>query len=243
MPQAPWQNGKVGERESGRLKNKIAYKLKYTMPNEQVKTVWPIELLQSWDKNPRDVNPEDFGRLKTQIQLLGQYKPLIIKGNGTVLGGNMRLRAFQELGVKEIWVSIVEPKTEKEELEFALSDNDRTGYYTENKMQQLLKDNPDIQADLFKGDFHPQLSFAQLLGLNKEEIERDEESTEFLKKQFDVYKKGLIKQIVLFFTSEEFDEFFPRLEKVAKDREYKNMTQTVVYLLKYYENNYPKKAD
>lgn len=41
-----------------------------------------------------------------------QYKPLLITEDGTVLDGNMRLRAYRELGFKDIWVSVVKADTE-----------------------------------------------------------------------------------------------------------------------------------
>ena len=65
------------------------------------KTYWPIDKLQNWDKNPRSIKTQDFVRLKKQIEKLGQYKPLIITNDGVVLGGNMRLRAYKELGIND----------------------------------------------------------------------------------------------------------------------------------------------
>lgn len=59
-----------------------------------------ISELKNWDKNPRGIKKDDFERLKKQIQKLGQYKPLLITEDGTVLGGNMRLKAYKELGIE-----------------------------------------------------------------------------------------------------------------------------------------------
>ena len=80
------------------------------------KIIWPIDKLRNWDKNPRGIKEKDFTRLKEQIKKLGEYKPLLITSDGEVLGGNMRLRAYRDLGKTEVWVSIVEPKTEAEKL-------------------------------------------------------------------------------------------------------------------------------
>jgi DNA modification methylase len=102
------------------------------------KTIWPISKLRNWEKNPRGIKEKDFERLKRQIVRLGQYKPLLITSDGEVLGGNMRLRAYKDLGMTEAWVSVVEPKTEAEKLEYALSDNDRVGYYEDDKLAELL---------------------------------------------------------------------------------------------------------
>ena len=88
---------------------------------------WDIEKLRPWDKNPRSIGKKELNRLVEQIRDLRQYKPLIITPEGVVLGGNMRLQAYKKLGLKEVWVSVVTPKNEKEMLEYALSDNDGVG--------------------------------------------------------------------------------------------------------------------
>lgn len=126
--------------------------------------MWPIEKLRVWDKNPRAIKKEDFDRLKRQIQELGQYKPLIITSDGEVLGGNMRLRAYQELGIKECWVSIVEPKDEAEKIKFALSDNDRAGYYVEQQLAELIAGIKDkINLEDYKVDLNVPFNLQQVL--------------------------------------------------------------------------------
>ena len=86
----------------------------------------PINDVEPWEKNPRNIKKYDYERLKKQIQKLGIYKPLIAcreNGKYLVLGGNMRIRALKELGYKEVDISLVEAKTEKERIEYSLSDN------------------------------------------------------------------------------------------------------------------------
>lgn len=113
-----------------------------------------IDTLVSWSKNPRSINQEDFDRLKKQLTKFGQYKPLIITDKGVVLGGNMRLRAMQELGFEDIWVSVVEADDDKTKLEYALSDNDRAGVYDEQQLAELVfetKISPtDFKVDIFE---------------------------------------------------------------------------------------------
>jgi DNA modification methylase len=102
----------------------------------------PISSVISWDKNPRGIKERDLERLKHQLLRLGVYKPLVCcqeKGKYVVLGGNMRIRALKELGLKEVEISIVDAKTEKVKIEYALSDNDRVGYYEEEALAALLQ--------------------------------------------------------------------------------------------------------
>jgi DNA modification methylase len=84
------------------------------------------------------------------------YKPLVVCKEGgkyVVLGGNMRIRALKELGFKEVDISVVKAKTEKEKIEYALSDNDRVGYYEEEKLAELIQPHLDeISLEDFKVD-------------------------------------------------------------------------------------------
>lgn len=133
-----------------------------------------ISTLKNWDKNPRGIKKDDFERLKSQIQKLGQYKPLLITEEGIVLGGNMRLRAYKELGIKEVWVSVVDAPTDKEKTEYALSDNDRAGYYEAESLAELVQ-GIDIDLDEFKVDLGDAVTLRDVLAeLSPDEIEEDE---------------------------------------------------------------------
>jgi len=111
-----------------------------------------LSTLKNWDRNPRTIDKKDFERLKKQIQKLGQYKPLIITPEGVVIGGNMRLRAYTDLHMEEAWVSVVDAKTPKQLLEYALSDNDRAGNYDEQLLAELLMEQPDFNLDDYRVD-------------------------------------------------------------------------------------------
>lgn len=115
-----------------------------------------ISLLDNWDKNPRGIKEKDFNRLKQQIKNLGVYKALVAcKENERyiVLGGNMRLRAYKELGHKEVFITEVEAKTDKRKTEIALSDNDSVGYYEYDKLYELLEPlKDDFNFEDFKVD-------------------------------------------------------------------------------------------
>lgn len=110
----------------------------------------PIHTLKNWDKNPRGIKKDDFERLKRLIQKHGQIKPLVITPDGTVLGGNMRLRAYRELGINDVLVSVVDPKNKTEMVAIALADNDRAGYYEEDALAEVTIDLPELDL----GDFH-----------------------------------------------------------------------------------------
>lgn len=133
--------------------------------------------LRSWDKNPRDILPKDLDRLKAQIQRLGQYKPLLVTSDGIVIGGNMRLRAYKDLGITELWVSIVNPKDDTELLEYALSDNDRAGFYNELELMELVELTP-IDQTMFAVDMGRPVLLQDFMNReNKKKTEEDEPPT------------------------------------------------------------------
>lgn len=120
--------------------------------------------LKAWEKNPRTINNDDFERLKAQIKKLGAYKPLVITEDGTVIGGNMRLKALTSLGAKKIWCSVVEAKDEAAMLEYALSDNDQAGRYDDVQLAELVTINP-IESELFKVDLSQAVALAEMPSL------------------------------------------------------------------------------
>jgi len=127
----------------------------------------PIEKVEPWERNPRGIKRADFERLKKQIQKLGVYKPLVAyreNGKYIVLGGNMRIRALRELGHKEVDVSVVDAKTEKERIEYALSDNDRAGYYDSDLLVELVFPyEKEIALEDFKLDLGEPYNLVEIL--------------------------------------------------------------------------------
>ena len=128
----------------------------------------PISKVVPWDKNPRGIKTKDFERLKKQILKLGTYKPLLAyreNGGYVVLGGNMRIRAYKELGIQEVDISVIDAPTEAKKIEYALSDNDRVGYYEEEALAELVYPHiKDIDLGEFKVDLgEPWIDLKQLV--------------------------------------------------------------------------------
>jgi len=153
---------------------------------------WEIERLKEWSKNPRQASKSALERLKKHILKFRVYKPLIITPDGTVLGGNMRLKAFKGLGLKKVWVSIVEPKNEQEMLEYSLSDNDRIGYYN----KELFRSNFShltLEKGLFSIDYREPLKLDEFVLINKDLKEDEVPAIDYSKvvsKQGEIYQLG-----------------------------------------------------
>ncbi len=79
--------------------------------------------------NPRVIKDEKFKKLVNSIKefpKMMERRPMVIKSNSIVLGGNMRLKALKELGYKEIpdeWVKSADELTEDEQRRFIIADN------------------------------------------------------------------------------------------------------------------------
>lgn len=135
-----------------------------------------ISTLRNWNKNPRGIKKDKFEELKKRIQRHGQFKPLIITEDGEVLGGNMRLRAMKELGITDVWVSVVYPKTDAEKIEIALVDNEEMGYYEDQALAELISRYKDeIQLDNYSIHLSKPTSLDDLLQqYSPDEIIEDE---------------------------------------------------------------------
>jgi len=79
--------------------------------------------------NPRVIKDEKFDKLKKSIKDFSKMlsiRPMIVDENNMLLGGNMRFRALQDLGYKEIpdsWVKKESELTDEEKKQFIIKDN------------------------------------------------------------------------------------------------------------------------
>ena len=73
--------------------------------------------------NPRIIKNDKFEKLVKSIQEFPEMlklRPIVVDENMMVLGGNMRLKASADAGLKEVWVDIAEGLTEDQKKEFRL---------------------------------------------------------------------------------------------------------------------------
>jgi hypothetical protein len=113
-------------------------------------------------KNPRTISQEKLEELKSSLRKyprLFELRPLVVDKNGVVLGGNMRLRAAQELGLDTVPVIEAENLTAKERRRFILLDNVTYGewdtdilgkHFAPAELDELGIDLPDILPPQYK---------------------------------------------------------------------------------------------
>jgi ParB-like chromosome segregation protein Spo0J len=91
----------------------------------QVKKV-KISDVKTNPKNPRLIKDDKFKKLVKSIQEFPQMlelRPIVVDENNIVLGGNMRLKACLEVGLKEVFIVKADDLTEQQKDEFIVKDN------------------------------------------------------------------------------------------------------------------------
>ena len=76
--------------------------------------------------NPRIIKNDKFKKLVKSIKEFPEMlklRPIVVDEDFMVLGGNMRLKASKEAGLKEVWIDIAEGLTEEQKKEFIVKDN------------------------------------------------------------------------------------------------------------------------
>jgi hypothetical protein len=76
--------------------------------------------------NPRIIKDDKFSKLVKSIQefpKMLEIRPIVVNADMIVLGGNMRLKACKEAGLKEVPIIFADDLTEDEQRQFIIKDN------------------------------------------------------------------------------------------------------------------------
>lgn len=76
--------------------------------------------------NPRLIKDDKFTKLVQSIKdfpEMLEIRPIVVNSDMVVLGGNMRLKACKEAGIKEVPIIIADNLTEEQQREFLIKDN------------------------------------------------------------------------------------------------------------------------
>ena len=116
--------------------------------------------------NPRQIGEKEFRKLVESIKKFPQMlsiRPIVVNDAMIVLGGNMRLRACKEAGLKEIPIIKADDLTPEQEQEFIIRDNVNMGVWDWDKLandfdldqlsewglEVLIEDKEEVQEDDF----------------------------------------------------------------------------------------------
>lgn len=114
-----------------------------------------ISTLKNWESNPRTISEESYKTLKKSIGDLGNFEPLVINIDGTVLAGNQRLRVHREQGDTEVEVSVPERELTEEEIKkIGIISNRHSGEWD---MDKLANEFEDVLEELGFDDLMPEV--------------------------------------------------------------------------------------
>ena len=86
----------------------------------------PINSIKENKDNPRLIKDENFKKLVKSIKEFPQMlniRPIVVNEENIVLGGNMRLKACKEAGLKEVPIMKASNLTAEQQREFIIKDN------------------------------------------------------------------------------------------------------------------------
>jgi hypothetical protein len=95
--------------------------------NEQMNIEWvkTKDIIPN-ENNPRILKDDKFKKLVQSIKdfpEMLEIRPIVVNNEMMILGGNMRWKAIQEIGIKEIPIIKAENLTEQQQREFLIKDN------------------------------------------------------------------------------------------------------------------------
>ena len=153
--------------------------------------------------NPRLIKDDKFAKLVQSIKDLPQMlaiRPIVVNADMIVLGGNMRLKACKEAGLKEVPIIIADNLTEEQQREFLIKDNVSGGEWD----WQMLANDWDTEQ---LNDW----------GLNVPVFETKDYSDK--NEEIDIDSMDSEMVIKLKYTEEEFNLVREQLSKIASTPE------------------------
>tara|TARA_R110002020_G_scaffold197236_1_gene398298 strand:- start:1652 stop:2233 length:582 start_codon:yes stop_codon:yes gene_type:complete len=184
-----------------------------------------ISQVKNNPNNPRVIKNDDFRKLVKSIKeapWMLQLRSIIVNDDNVVLGGNQRLRACKEAGLKEIYIIRASSLTEEQQREFTIKDNSSYGEW-----------DWDMLANEFETD---ELSD---WGLRLPKIYFDDDDDPVIDqdnfaKTMDTYINAKVKQITLFFNSDDYEKAIDNLEIIRQKENLTDNTQVFNFLIEKY---------
>ena len=184
-----------------------------------------ISQIKENKNNPRVIKGYKFEKLVKSIKdfpEMMQLRPIIVNDKNIILGGNMRYKASVEAGLKDIYIVEAKDLTQKQQEEFIIKDNSSFGEWdwdilaNEWEVKELSDWGLDLPKIYFDEDKEP-------------EIDKD-----IFDHELDTYINAKIKQITLYFNSEEYEKAIGDLEKIREKENLTDNTQVFKFLIDKY---------
>lgn len=166
-----------------------------------------INQLKAAEYNPRkklEKTDEAYQRIKASIEEFGFVDPIIVNiKTMTVIGGHQRLEILKDLNYEEV-ECVVLNLDEKQEKKLNLSLNKNTGYWDNDKLEQLFDELGLSEQELFATGF----SMSEVEDLKTDFI------SELLENDFSTVDRELKKFAVTFNIPREYEAKFDKYIKI-----------------------------
>jgi len=158
-----------------------------------------IEEVKPNPKNPRIITDDKFKKLVKSIKEFPdmlELRPIVVNDDMVVLGGNMRLKACKEAGIKELTIVKASNLTPEQQKEFVIKDNVGYGDWDWSVLEEEYEDSTLMDWGLELPEFN-------LEGLDYSILEEGEEQ---LNEELENMRGSIRKAIQIEFEPEHYDE-------------------------------------
>lgn len=167
-----------------------------------------IEDIIPYENNPRN-NDEAVEYVANSIKEFGFKVPIIIDKDNVIVSGHTRLKAAEQLGLKEVPVIIADDLTEEQIKAFRIADNktsEKAGWDLD-KLKIELGDLDFDMTDFGFGDFE--------LSMLTEDMEPEPYDDEIIQEYSENSEDNLAsKRVIITYSSEAEEEFLKKLLNV-----------------------------
>jgi hypothetical protein len=174
------------------------------------------------ENNPRFIKDYKFKKLVTSIKEFPEMlklRPIVVNSDMVVLGGNMRLKACKEAGLKEIWILKAEELTEAQQREFIVKDNVGFGEWD---WDLLANEWDSVQLE----------DWGMEVWQGGEDVSNTNDYSNLdVDSKLDKFLDAKIKNLTIPFESQEFDEVILKLEVYLEKYnlvDYKEMVYKII---------------
>tara|TARA_R110001592_G_scaffold350032_1_gene645763 strand:- start:202 stop:780 length:579 start_codon:yes stop_codon:yes gene_type:complete len=162
-----------------------------------------INKISSNTNNPRLIRDDKFKKLVKSIiefpEML-ELRPIVVDEKNVILGGNMRYKACQQIGLKEVYIIKAKNLTKEQLQQFVIKDNVGFGEWDWDILANTWK--PEELKEWGLDVWQPEEDISNNTDYTNNSL--DEKLNRFL--------DAKIKNITIPFENEEFDDIVDRLE-------------------------------
>lgn len=163
-----------------------------------------ISEVKSNPNNPRIIKDDKFQKLVKSIKEFPEMlsiRPIVVNADMVVLGGNMRLKACKEAGLKEVAIIKAEDLTEEQQKQFIIKDNVGFGEWDWEGLANQWDENElaewGVKLPVWNDDMTNNESYEGLDALSK----LDKFMNAEVKRMFLVYDSETFSKVVEWFNN------------------------------------------